>query len=116
MLEQERAYFDNHLEEWLGQYHGKTVLVKGEELIGVFDSNTEALSEGARRYGLDSFLVRPVQQSPGAVVIPALMLGILSTDTPPDPPPAPQPRPQPWKPPAGHVDTYVLCNGWWVRR
>jgi hypothetical protein len=81
MLEQERQYYAEHLAEWLTSYPGKFVLVKGQELIGVFDTIEDALSEGARRFALEPFLVRRVEKNREDVSIPALTLGILRANT-----------------------------------
>ena len=81
MLEKERKYFETHRAEWLKQNPGNFVLVKGEELLGVFDTQQEALIEGARRFGIDGFLVRQVEESEQVVYIPALTLGILRADS-----------------------------------
>jgi hypothetical protein len=81
MLEQERSVFDQHLAEWLTTYKGKFALIKGDEVVGFFDTGDAALAEGARRFGLTSFLVRPIQEVQEPVVIPALMLGLLNVDT-----------------------------------
>jgi len=77
MLEQERKYFDENRAKWLAQYRGKFVLIKGTELIGTFDNLNEALAEGARRFGLESFLARQVGQDEKEINIPALTLGLL---------------------------------------
>jgi hypothetical protein len=81
MLEKERDYFNKHRNEWLKQHPGKFVLIKSDKLIGVFNNQTEALAEGARRFGMDSFLVRQVEESEEIVYIPALTLGILRADS-----------------------------------
>ncbi len=81
MLDAERQFYSENLAQWLGQYPGKFVLVKGQELIGAFDTAEEALAEGARRFGLEPFLVRRVQERQEEVNIPALTLGILRADT-----------------------------------
>lgn len=80
MLEQEISYYQSHLNEWLSKYPGKIVVIKGEELIGVYDDQDNALAEGARRFGLSSFLVRPVQAQQEEFRIPALTLGLLNAD------------------------------------
>jgi len=77
VLGEEREFFDRSLSEWLGRFPGKVVLVKGQELIGVFDTEQNALAEGARRFQLQPFLVRRVQDVPADICIPALTLGIL---------------------------------------
>jgi len=81
MLDKERKYFETQRADWLKKHPGKFVLVKDEELIGVFNTQQEALIEGARRFGTDSFLVRQVEESEQVVYIPALTLGILRADS-----------------------------------
>jgi hypothetical protein len=78
MLEQERQYFADHRDELRVQYPGKFVLVHGDVLAGSFATQDEALSYGAREFGLSSFLVRHVDQPLDVEVnVPALTLGIL---------------------------------------
>jgi len=59
-IQAELKHFAAQKSEWLKNHRGKFVLVKGEELIGVFDAPESALSEGARRFGLEPFLIRRV--------------------------------------------------------
>jgi hypothetical protein len=77
MLEEELGYFEKNLSAWLERHTGRVALVKGRELVGFFDDEEQAIAEGARRFGLQSFLVRRVERVPEAVCIPALTLGIL---------------------------------------
>jgi hypothetical protein len=81
-LEKERKFFNDHQSEWQDAYPGKFVLVKGEALIGVFDSDTTAVSEGIQRFGLESFLVRNVSEKEEAIRIPAIMFGLLHANSP----------------------------------
>jgi hypothetical protein len=82
MLEKERKYFSEHLAELISQYSGKFVVVKGDELIGTFNTIEDALGEGARRFGLQPFLVRQVTTAEVTEInIPALTLGILRADS-----------------------------------
>ena len=81
MLEQERKYFKAHRAELLKAHPGKFALVKNKTLIGIFDSPGEALAEGARRFGKDSFLVRRIQEKDPTIYLPALTLGILRADS-----------------------------------
>jgi len=81
-LEQERKFFKEHQAEWQKAYAGKFVLVKGEALCGVFDSDSTAVSEGIRRFGLEPFLVRNVVEKEEAIHIPALMFGLLNANFP----------------------------------
>ena len=44
-------------------HEGRWVLIKGEEIIGIFDSFREARSAGTRRYGLAPMLVQQILRS-----------------------------------------------------
>jgi hypothetical protein len=81
VLEQEREFYEAHLGDLLKGYAGRFVLIKGQELVGAFDTMDDALEEGARRFGLSSFLVRRVQPSPDVIEIPSLTLGLLRADS-----------------------------------
>jgi hypothetical protein len=78
MLETELAYYKAHRDEWLKSHRDRFVLVKGEQLIGTFDTQEQALRAGAQRFGLDSFLIRRVTESDELAKVPALTLGLLS--------------------------------------
>ena len=82
MLEKERQYFSEHLAELVSQHLEKFVVIKNEELIGAFNTIEDALSEGAKRFGLAPFLVRQVTVGEEREIdIPALTLGILRADS-----------------------------------
>ena len=80
MLDKELKFFEAKKAEWMKIHPGKFVLVKGTELLGVFDTADAAVTEGAKRFGADSFLVRQVNISEENVYIPALALGLLYAD------------------------------------
>ncbi|HYA21533.1 MAG TPA: hypothetical protein VEG25_12945 [Burkholderiales bacterium] len=82
MLEVERKYYSEKVEEWKRLYPGKFVVVKGRELVGVFPSMDDALSAGGAKFGLDSFLVRLVGQGEMEVSVPALALGLIGANPP----------------------------------
>jgi hypothetical protein len=82
MLELERRYYSKHLNRLMKDFPGKVVVIKGESLIGAYDDIDQALSAGASRFGLDSFLAIPVGQTEEIVTIPALTLGLLNANPP----------------------------------
>jgi hypothetical protein len=82
MLEAELQYFAENLPQWLEKHADRVALIKGQELIGLFDNEQEAIAEGARKYGLDSFLVRRITAHQPEFTAPALTLGILRADHP----------------------------------
>lgn len=77
MLETEVRVFHEHLSEWLPVHDQEFALVGGCELLGFFPTVESALEEGARRFGLEPFLVRRVEARQPDVFIPALALDIL---------------------------------------
>ncbi|MBE3086018.1 MAG: hypothetical protein IMZ64_07360 [Bacteroidetes bacterium] len=81
MLTEELKYYNENLAEWLKSQSGKFVVIKDQELIGFYNSFDEALSVGARKFGLQSFLVRCIVQSQEEINIPALTLGILNANS-----------------------------------
>lgn len=80
MLDVERAYFESTRAELEARFPGRFVLIKDQEVIGAFNTIQEALTEGTRRFGLNSFLVRQVGVPVQGISVPALALGILRAD------------------------------------
>ena len=77
MFEQELAYYNEHRAEFLSKYEWKLLLIKGRELIAVFDDAQTAYVEGLHRFGNNPFLIKPVLREEPVQQIPALSLGIL---------------------------------------
>ncbi len=46
----------------LRQSHGKFVLIKGDQIIGLYDREEEAYREGYQRFRRAAFLVKQVQE------------------------------------------------------
>ena len=80
MLEQERTIYDAHLAEWLPEHTNRVVLTKGDQVVGFLNTYPDALVEGARLFGLCSFLARPVQATPETINAPALVLGLINAN------------------------------------
>lgn len=62
-LAMESATFETVKERLLAEHRGKFVLIHGSEVIGVFDTQGDALVEGYRRFGyVDLFTKRLVRR------------------------------------------------------
>jgi hypothetical protein len=62
MFREERETLQEHQEEVL-KHPGKWILVKGEVIVGYYESESAALTEGFIRFGVDgSFLARAVDE------------------------------------------------------
>jgi hypothetical protein len=82
MLDEEIRYYEENLSAWLEKYEGRIALVKGRELVGVFNTDDEAISTAARLFGLKDVLIRKVQRFRPSVQVPALALGIIHAGIP----------------------------------
>ncbi len=76
-LDKELAFYDAHVEEWKQQHAGQFVVIRGEEVLGFFATENDALSAGAGEYGAVPFLVRGVGEPVLHVNIPAYTLGLI---------------------------------------
>jgi hypothetical protein len=76
-LEQELKFFESKKKEWLKDYRDKFVLIKGEELIDVFNTLEDAYKEGVKRYGNQPFLIKKVTEEEETETLPSLTSGII---------------------------------------
>ena len=63
-LESEFRYYLERQDELVERYCGKAVVIKNRSIIGVFDSEAEAVHETAKTHELGTFLVQRCE--PGA--------------------------------------------------
>ena len=59
-LEQEIETYKEQLPSLLSE-EGKFALIRGKELVGLFDTYSDALSAGYERFGTQPFLVKQIQ-------------------------------------------------------
>jgi hypothetical protein len=60
-LQQEYSVYLRELPRLLAEGHaGRYVLIKGDELVGLYDTTTAVLEAGYERFGLDPFCVQKV--------------------------------------------------------
>jgi hypothetical protein len=57
-LEKEFQYFLDNQAELVKKYNGKIVVIKDGSVIGVFDSELEAVKETSKKHELGTFLVQ----------------------------------------------------------
>ena len=62
LLEVELKAYEAHRDELLGTNSGKFVLIKGEQIVGVFDTQVDAIRAGYERFGNVPFLVKQIVQ------------------------------------------------------
>lgn len=77
VLDQEQAYFEANRTRLLQEHEGKFALIKGEVLVGTFDTAETAYVEGLRRFGNTAFLIKQVLPDEPVAHLPALSLGLI---------------------------------------
>jgi hypothetical protein len=60
LLTAELETYERHRDELLGASEGKFVLISGDKVIGVFDTEKDAIDQGYERLGNVPFLVKQV--------------------------------------------------------
>lgn len=63
-LEREFNYYLANQDELVKTYSGRIIAIKGEEVIGVFNSDIEAINKLSQQHTLGTFLVQKCE--PGA--------------------------------------------------
>jgi len=57
-LEKEFKYYLEHQEELVKKHNGKFIVIKGEDVLGAYDSELEAIQEASKEHELGTFLVQ----------------------------------------------------------
>ena len=60
LLDAELQTYEKNRESLLGSAEGKFVLIKGDQIIGVYESKMDAINQGYRQLGHVPFLVKQV--------------------------------------------------------
>ena len=61
IFEKEKKTYQDALPDLLRE-EGKFALVKGDNLVGVYDTYEDALKIGYEKFGLESFFIKRIQQ------------------------------------------------------
>lgn len=70
MLAEEMATYRAHLPGLLQGQQSQYVLIKGTDVVAVFNDRSEALREGHQRFGVVPFLVRQIVACEPVVYLP----------------------------------------------
>ena len=63
-LEKEKAFYESNKEELRAKYAGKRVVIATNKVIGVFNSDREAMQETAKTMPRGSFMVKYIPIDP----------------------------------------------------
>jgi len=76
VLQQELDFFEQQRVELFTRAPGKYALVKGAQLIGIFDTELEAIRAGYQRIGNEAFLVKHIVEADVPLYFTSFNLGI----------------------------------------
>lgn len=76
-LREELGFFQSMRAQLLMAHEGKFVLIKGHELVGVFESQQQAYALGLEKLGNVPFLIKQVVREEPVQTIPALHFGLI---------------------------------------
>lgn len=66
VLAGEFQHYLAHQDDLVAQYDGKIIVIKGNKVLGVYDSDIEAVNETTKNHELGTFLVQAVSAGTGA--------------------------------------------------
>jgi len=58
MLKQEFQYYLDHQQELVKKYQNKFLVIKGQEVVGIYDTKQEAYDEATSKFELGTFLIQ----------------------------------------------------------
>jgi hypothetical protein len=76
VLQQELDFFEQQRLELFASAPGKYALVKGPKLIGIFDTELEAIRAGYQKIGDEAFLVKHIVEADVPLTFTSFNLGI----------------------------------------
>ena len=78
MLDEEVKYYESQREKLLATDRDKFVLIKGTNIIGIYESDANAYAEGLSKIGNEPFLIKQITEQDGdTVTLPAFVLGLI---------------------------------------
>ena len=63
-LEKEQAFYEANKTELRSKYAGKRIVIASDRILGVFDSDREAMQETAKTMPRGSFMVKYIPENP----------------------------------------------------
>jgi hypothetical protein len=68
-FERELAFFIAHQDELVAKHQGKTLVLRGEQVEGAYDSNLAAFIAAQSRFPVGTFMIQPCQAGPSAYTV-----------------------------------------------
>lgn len=69
MFQNELEYFITHQDELVQQHRGKVLVLKGQQVVGVYDTTLIAYLEAQKTHPLGTFMLQPCEPGPDAYTV-----------------------------------------------
>jgi hypothetical protein len=69
MFDKELQYFIEHQDQFVREYAGKVLVIRGESVEGVYASALEAYLEAQTKFPMGTFMIQPCEAGPGAYTV-----------------------------------------------
>ena len=76
VLDTELKTYEQHRDALLGTAEGKYVLIRGDTVVGVYDSKMDAIAQGYREFGNVPFLVKKIVKVESPLNFTSNLLGV----------------------------------------
>lgn len=78
MFKTELEYFIANQDSLVRQYHGKTLVLREQSVVGVYDTPLNAYREALKQYELGTFMIQRCEPGPEAYTVTVATRGIFS--------------------------------------
>ena len=69
MFERELAFFIAHQDELVDKHRGRTLVIRDQAVVGVYDSALEAYLKAQAQHPLGTFMIQPCTPGPEAYTV-----------------------------------------------
>lgn len=76
LFETELKVYEREKERLLGEHEGQFVLIKGNDLVGTFVSDEDAIDADCQRFGNVPFLVKKIERIETPVNLTSFLMGV----------------------------------------
>lgn len=78
MFKTELQYYKTHKKELLKSHTNKYLVIKGNQMLGAYDTDMDAYEAGLKEFGNVAFMIKKVTKEEEVIRFPALALGIVN--------------------------------------
>lgn len=69
MFDAELSFFKEHQDELVAKYDGRVLVIRGQQVVGVYPDALDAYLNAAKEYEPGSFMIQPCAPGPSAYTV-----------------------------------------------